>query len=199
MANLNLSYRTRPRVSYDSPEVSMMRFLVVLIGVALAASASATAQTPTPRPDPFAPVAFMLGKWTGTIEGEPGKGTATREYARTLSDRFIRITNKSEYPPQEKNPKGEIHHDEGFFSFDRARKRLVLRQFHVESFVNQYVQEADGTLVFVSEALENIPAGYKARETYTRIDDDHFDEVFEIAASGKPFTVYSQTKFTRVK
>ena len=175
----------------------MTRVLAVLVAGSLAASASAAAQAP--KPDPFASVAFMLGKWTGTIEGEPGKGTATREYARVLNDRFIRITNKSEYPPQEKNPKGEVHHDEGFFSMDRARKRLVLRQFHVESFVNQYVQEAEGALVFVSEALENIPAGYKARETYTRIDADHFDEVFEIAEPGKPFSVYSHTRFTRVK
>ena len=137
----------------------------------------------------------MLGKWTGMIEGEPGKGTATREYTRALNDRFIRITNRSEYPPQEKNPKGEIHHDEGFFSVDRVRKRIVLRQFHVEGFVNQYVQEADGALVFVSEAIENIPAGFKARETLPRrIDADHFDELFGMAEPGKPLTVYSRTK-----
>ena len=176
-----------------------MCVVAVVVSVALAAGGATAATAQAPKPDPFASVAFMLGKWTGTIEGEPGKGTATREYARVLNDRFIRITNRSEYPPQEKNPKGEVHHDEGFFSMDRARKRLVLRQFHVESFVNQYVQETDGGLVFVSEALENIPAGYKARETYTRIDADHFDEVFEIAEPGKPFSVYSRTKFTRVK
>lgn len=82
---------------------------------------------------------------------------------------------------------------------DRARKRLVLRQFHVEGFFNQYVQETDGGLVFVSEALENIPAGYKARETYTRLDADRFEEIFEIAEPGKPFAVYSRTTFTRVK
>jgi hypothetical protein len=175
----------------------MMRVLAVLMGVAMASSAGARAQSPQ-KPDPFAPVAFMLGKWTGTTEGEPGKGTATREYARALNNRFIRITNRSEYPPQEKNPKGEVHHDEGFFSFDRARKRIVLRQFHVEGFFNQYVQEADGSLVFTSEAIENIPAGYKARETYIQIDADHFDEVFELAEPGKPFAVYSRTKFARV-
>jgi len=174
----------------------MTRVLAVLVGVALAANASAAAQAP--RTDPFASVAFMLGKWTGTIEGQLGKGTATREYTRVLSDRFIRITNRSEYPPQEKNPKGEVHYDEGFFSMDHARKRIVLRQFHVEGFVNQYVQEADAALVFLSEAIENIPAGFKARETYTRIDSDHFDELFEMAEPGQPFTVYLRTKFTRV-
>jgi len=152
--------------------------------------------------DPFAPVSFMIGRWESTIEGEPGKGIGRREYTRALNNRFIRIVNRSEYPPQEKNPKGEVHEDEGFFSFDRARKRLVLRQFHVEGFVNQFVQDSDapnGTLVFTSEALENIPAGYRARETYIVKGSDTFEELFEIAAPGQPFQTYSRQTFTRVK
>jgi len=175
----------------------MRRLLATIVGVIMMAPAGTVAQPP--QADPFAPVAFLLGKWTGTIEGEPGQGTATREYTRALNDRFIRVTNKSEYPPQARNPKGEVHHDEGFLSVDRTRKRIVLRQFHVEGFVNQYVQETDGALVFVSEAIENIPAGFQARETYTRTDADHFTEVFELAEPGKAFAVYSRTAFTRAK
>ena len=88
---------------------------------------SITGQTPAP-PDPFAPIAFMLGRWEGTSEGQPGKGTVHREYSRTLNSRFIRAHNRSEYSPQDKNPKGEVHEHEDWFSFDRARKRIVLRQ-----------------------------------------------------------------------
>ena len=62
-----------------------------------------------------------------------------REYTRILNSRFIRVQNKSVYPPQEKNPKGETHEDFGVFSFDKSRKVAVLRQFHVEGFVNQYI------------------------------------------------------------
>jgi hypothetical protein len=51
---------------------------------------------------------------------------------RVLGSRFIQVRNRSTYPPQEKNPKGETHEDIGLFSFDSARKRIVLRQFHVE-------------------------------------------------------------------
>lgn len=153
--------------------------------------------------DPFERVAFMIGKWESSIEGQPGKGIGRREYSRVLNNRFIRIVNRSEYPPQEKNPKGEIHDDEGFFSVDRARKRIVLRQFHVESFVVQYVQDADGPngeLIFTSEAIENIPAGYRARETYTRKGADAFEEIFELAAPGQAtFELYSRQVFTRVK
>ncbi len=62
-----------------------------------------------------------------------------------LNGRFIRVMNRSEYPVQQKNPKGEIHHDEGFFSFDRTRRKLVLRQFHQEGFFNQYVEDDGAT------------------------------------------------------
>ena len=53
-------------------------------------------------------------------------------------------------------------------SFDSVRKRIVFRQFHVEGFVNQYALDATSLpdrLVFVSETIENIPAGFRARET----------------------------------
>jgi hypothetical protein len=173
---------------------------VVLISILLLSSSSRS--DARQAADPFAEVSFMVGRWESTIEGQPGKGRGRREYSRVLNNRFIRIVNRSEYPPQEKNPKGEVHDDEGFFSFDRARKRLVLRQFHVESFVVQYVQDAAGPnreLVFNSEAIENIPAGYRARETYISKGPDAFEEVFELAAPGQSYEVYSRQTFTRVK
>jgi hypothetical protein len=112
------------------------------------------------------------------------------------------MRNRSEYAPQEKNPRGEIHEDEGWFSFDRARKRVVFRQFHIEGFVNQYVQGADSTatkLVFTTEAIENIPAGWQARETYIVHGPNEFEEVFELAEAGKAFKLYSRARFRRVE
>lgn len=137
-----------------------------------------------------------------TSKGQPGTGTLRREYERALGGRYIRVRNRSEYPAQARNPKGEIHEDEGFLSFDRARKRLVLRQFHIEGFVNQYVQDDAGTpgrIIFTSEAIENIPAGWRARETYVVQGPDAFEEIFELAESGKPFEVYSRAQLRRAK
>jgi hypothetical protein len=56
-----------------------------------------------------------------------------------------------------------------FRQLDARRHRAILRQFHVEGFVNQYVADLDSQLdklVFTSEAIENIPPGWRARETY---------------------------------
>ena len=152
--------------------------------------------------DPLQPLAFLIGRWEGTSEGQPGVGTVQREYSRILNSRFIRGQNKSVYPPQEKNPKGETHEDLGVFSFDTARRRAILRQFHVEGFVNQYASDLtlqDGKLVFTSEAIENIPSGWRARETYTALGPDEFEELFELAGPGKPFEPYSRTRLRRVK
>jgi hypothetical protein len=175
---------------------------LALLGLSLAGVlAVASAQAPQSSAlDPFEPIAFMIGRWEGTSEGRPGRGTLRREYSRALNGRFVHVRNRSEYPPQDNNPKGEIHEDEGFFSFDRARKRLVLRQFHVEGFVNHYVQEppsAPRTIVFTTESIENIPAGWRARETYVVHGVDEFEEVFELAEAGKPFELYSRARLKR--
>lgn len=170
--------------------------------IALCSAASIVGAAQPPPQDNLAVLAPLIGKWTGTSEGQPGNGTVERDYERVLRSRFMRGRNRSTYPPQEKNPKGEIHEDEGLFSFDRARKRIVFRQFHVEGFVTTYLQDLDakpGTISFTTESIENIPAGWRARETYLFHGPDEIEEVFELAEAGKPFAVYSRTRLKRVK
>jgi hypothetical protein len=153
-------------------------------------------------PDRLAPVNALVGKWAGTSEGQPGNGTVERTYERAIGERFIRVRNRSTYPPQARNPKGETHEDEGFIGFDNGRKLLIYRQFHIERFVVTYVQDPNvkpGTIVFTSEAIENIPAGYRARETYLLHGPDEFEEVFEMAEPGKDFEIYSRTRLKRVR
>ena len=152
-------------------------------------------------PDVWEPVRFLIGAWDGDVSGQPGTGKSAREYRFTLNNRFLEVRNKSTYPAQPKNPKGEVHEDWGMVSYDRGRKAFVLRQFHVEGFVNQYVSDPvrEGPLRFTSEAIENIPAGYRARETYTITGPDSFVERFELAEPGKDFEVYSETRFRRRK
>ena len=158
-------------------------------------------QPETVTADPLRPLAFLIGRWEGTSEGQPGTGLVRREYSRVLNARFIRVQNQSSYQPQEKNPKGEVHEDVGFFSFDSARKRLVFRQFHTEGFVSQYTHDPSETakVVFTTEAIENIPAGWRARETYIVRGADEFEEIFELAAPGKAFELYSHARLKRAR
>ena len=156
------------------------------------------AAPPSPPQSPWSAVQFMVGEWTGESEGQPGKGTVKRTYRFVLGDKFLHEQNVSTYPPQPKNEKGEVHEHWSLFSHDRARRTLVLRQFHQEGFVNQYAMTAGtpaGTVVFESEALENVHAGWKARETYQVVSAVEFVETFELAQAGGAYEVYSKARF----
>jgi hypothetical protein len=80
----------------------------VLLFVLLAATSSSTlvrthAQAGAPA-DVLAPLARLVGEWSGTSDGQPGKGQVERQYERVFRSRFIQARNRSTYPPQEKNP-----------------------------------------------------------------------------------------------
>jgi hypothetical protein len=94
------------------------------------------------QPDPLARLEFMIGRWEGLVEGQPGNGTARRDYTRALNSRFIRAVHRGE--------------------------RLMVRQFHVEGFVNTHVAEADSSptrIVFTTQTIENIPSGFRGPES----------------------------------
>jgi len=144
----------------------------------------------------------LIGNWRGVGEGQPGTSQVERSYESVLGGQFLMVRNTSTYAPQERNPQGETHDDLGFFSFDKARERIVFRQFHVEGFVNQYVAAIatpeSEIVVFESEAIENIPTGWHARETYHFSRADAFEEVFELAEPYKDFALYSRSQLRRV-
>ena len=74
------------------------------------------------------------------------------------------------------------------FGYDKARKTMVLRQFHIEGFVNQYVSEPISdpkTMVFVSEAIENIAPGWRAKEIYRIYGEDEFESKLRIGCAGE--------------
>lgn len=149
------------------------------------------------------PFKSFIGKWTGESDGQPGKGKYDRSYEFALNKKFIEVKNKSSYPPSKENAKGEVHEDHGFISYDKSRKTFVLRQFHIEGFVTQYKIESISpdkrTIVFISESMENLPPGFKAKETYLFSSENEFSETFELAESGKDFEVYSKATLKRLR
>lgn len=146
--------------------------------------------------DPWAPIRFLEGEWTGKSEGESGVGTVRRTYELVLKNRYLHERNVSTYEK-------ERHEHWSFFSYDRLRKRLVFRQFHQEGFVNQYVLDPAASsatkVVFVTESIENLDSRWRARETYEIKSRDEVIETFELASPSGEFKVYSKTTLTRVK
>ena len=146
------------------------------------------------------PLKPLIGKWKGTGEGPDGKGEYERTYQFVLNNKFIELRNKSVYPASKERPKGYVHEDHGYISYDKSRKKFIFRQFHAEGFVNQYVLEsisADGkTITFVTESIENIPAGWRGRETYT-VSGTELTEDFQLAEPNKDFTPYTKAQFKK--
>lgn len=149
----------------------------------------------------WTPLEFLVGTWQGVGEGQPGKSQVERTYQFVLRGKFLQVKSQSLYAPRGHTPQGELHEEIGLYSYDNARKTFVFRQFHAEGFVNQYVMDAlaskDQRLVFLTESIENIAAGWRARETYLPNGPDEFTERFELAAPGKDFELYSESLFIR--
>ncbi len=177
--------------------------LTFVAGLSLMTASSASPSGSQTESDVWGPFRYFVGRWTGAGEGGPGASTGEQTFEFILRGAYLQVRNKAVFAPQEKNPGGEVHEDMGVFSYDKTRKTFVLRQFHVEGFVNQYVLQsvpADGqAFVFVSEAIENIPPGFQARLTYRILDADSFEQTFDLAPPGQDFSCYSQGIMKRQK
>jgi hypothetical protein len=153
--------------------------------------------------DPWAALRFLEGKWEGRATGEPGEGVSSREYRFDLNGRFLSARNKSVWAPKSPGGKPEVHEDIGMYSYDNAMKKLVLRQFHGEGFVNEYTLDSVGpdgkSLAFTTVRIENIAAGWRAKEAIRILSPDEFIETFSLAAPGKDFEAYSESRLKRVK
>jgi len=163
-------------------------FFIVLLPALLIAQAEK-------KQDVWESFKFFEGKWEGKGEGKSGISNVMHEFHFVLNGKYLRMETKAVFEPQEKNPKGEIHEDIGFFSYDRIREKYVFRQFHVEGFINQYtldsISEDGKSFTFVSEQIENGPPGLRARLMFDILDDDDLRVSFHLAFPGREFDCYS--------
>ena len=153
------------------------------------------------KEDVWGPFRYFVGKWEGAGKGCSGESKLKAEFQFVLNGKYLQVEGKAVFEPQEKNKKGEVHEDLGFVSYDQVRKRFVFRQFHVEGFVTQYVMDSltsdAKTFVFLSESIENIPPGWRAKSTYKILNEKEFLQIFELAEPGKDFEVYSENHLKR--
>ena len=119
-------YLPLPPCADNNGENRLKRLFVFATLGLLAISASAQA-------DPFAPFRVFEGHWQGPSSGKPGTGTTTREYRFTLNNHFLWQRDKSVYLTA--GGKTFVHEDEGYFSYDTARKLVLWDQVHSEGLV----------------------------------------------------------------
>jgi hypothetical protein len=175
----------------------MIRTIFVLFALALTSFAQMERQ-----PVNWEPFKYFVGSWEGMSKGEMGAGKTEREYKLIMNGTFLEVRNKASFAPREKDGKPIVHEDFGIVSYDDVRKNFILRQFHTEGFVNQYVLSGmsgdNKPSIWVTESIENnIEPGWRARERYKIVSKDEFVERFELAAPGKDFSPFNEITFKR--
>jgi len=137
---------------------------------------------------------FFIDSWDGYETGRTGFGKGGREYKLILNDKYLYFANTSIFKPQEKNPRGEIHEDWTIFSYDNIRKKYIVRQLNSEGYINKFVLDSISTdtttFIFLTEEMENVPDGYRARLTYIIQNEDEFTEKFELAPPNKDYQLF---------
>lgn len=174
----------------------MKRSVIVSLFAMIAVSAAG-------QPDPWAVLRVFEGKWEGPTSGKPGKGFSSREYRFEQNGHFLSQRNKSVYDAESPGAKPLVHEDFGVLSYDTSLKKVVWRQFHSEGFVHEYTLDsvsADGkSLDFVTVRIENIAAGWRAKESCRLLSTDEMEATFLLSAPGKAFEVYTRARLKRVK
>lgn len=147
------------------------------------------APLPASGEDPFAPIGYLIGTWEGNGEGLGGSSKVVHDFDLVFSGKFIRWSTRAEFSPKEEGGRPETHQDIGFFSYDPERKKILLRQFLSEGYVNTYVLKEvgkDGHLVLESEHSEGA-GGMRARLSITILEPGKYRGRLELAPPGKEF------------
>ena len=144
--------------------------------------------------DRWAPLAFLVGEWTGEGGGGPGQGSGGFSFLPDQGGTILIRKNRADYPASKDRP--AFSHTDLMMVYKEAREaKLRAIYFDTEDHVIHYTVEpsADGNSVqFVSENY---------RLTYRRTGADRVAIKFEIAPPDKPgaFATYIEASARRNK
>jgi hypothetical protein len=136
-------------------------------------------QTPSKPVDRWAPLAFLIGEWTGEGGGGPGQGSGGFSFSPDQDGKILIRKNRADYPAGKDRP-AFSHTDLMIVYKESPEAKLRAIYFDMEDHVIHYTVEpsAEGNSVqFVSE---------NSRLTYRKTGPDSLALKFEIAPPGKP-------------
>lgn len=150
----------------------------------------------------FKQLEFIIGEWNGSGSGFGNETSTVKSYFKPImNEKYIEFKNESWFEPTSNNPEGEHHIDHGYISYDKQRDILVIRQFHVEGYVIQYIL-ADSlsnnlNLVFESESIENFVPGGKARWTIKKTSENQIEAIFDVAFPNSEYSCMGVNKLKK--
>jgi len=143
---------------------------------------------------------YFLGHWKSDPSACIGIGKATRIYQWVLDSNYL--FSKTEALFETDNPSTDRHMDWSISSYDKVNNRLKIREFHSEGYVIEYYNDSISadkkTMTYISNALENTPKGWSARLIIKIINENTFDEYFDLAKPDEPFKTYVKGRWVRL-
>ncbi len=144
----------------------------------MSASLSFVAAAPPAELEPYA---FLLGEWPSTGSGQPGQGTGTAVFARSVGDRVIVRTSYADYPASGDKPKSR--HDDLMVIYAASGGTVRADYYDSEGHIIRYAVQspAPGEAVLVSDPADGAP---RFRLTYKLASPGVLKGTFEIAPPG---------------
>ncbi len=163
--------------------------------LALLLAPALLAQPAPSKADPFAPVSFLVGDWTGEGDGKPGQSLGAATYRFELDGKVLVRRSYADVPAANGRPASR--HEDLMSLFVEGG---VLKAFYLDSeehVIRYLVTTVPGGVAFTSEP----GPGPRFRLTYLKASETLVTLRFEIAPPGKPeaFATYLEAKTFKVK
>jgi hypothetical protein len=178
--------RSRPRAA--------LLALLAIWAAAPVAAAEGAGET-----DPWEPLRFLVGRWSGEGAGFGGPSEVTHDWRFVLDGRFLELRTRSTSPRDDGT--SEVHEDVGYVSRDTDRDRFVFRQFLSEGFVNTYdleLRDGDPARILFAFRESESGGGMKAQLRLARSGDDGYEMVLDLARPGGEFSACQTMNLKRL-
>ena len=136
-------------------------------------------------PPELEPLAFLLGEWPSQGKGQPGQGSGTAVFTRSLQDRLILRSSYAEYPDSAGKP--TPRHDDLMVIYAAHDAGIRANYYDSEGHVIRYTVKspAPGEAVFLSDAAAGEP---RFRLSYKLESAGVLRGRFEVASPDAPDT-----------
>ncbi len=149
--------------------------------------------------DPWAPVQFLIGNWSGTGSGQPGEViSGTTSFSFDLGQAILVRKNRAQFAPRPEEKAGALHEDLLIIYREVGESKFRAIFFDNEGHVIHYrvsLPANQPSVVFESDASDQAP---RFRLVYEMGSNGMLSVEFMVAPPGGEFKTYTKGTIKRV-